>query len=67
MTDAKSSVSIWPRSITARGQRPGLAWLEKDFKEHSAELQYIMEPAQFEQLRHEPRGTDLIRRMGLNP
>ena len=43
------------------------AWLEKDFKEHSAELQHIMERVQFEQIRHEPRGIDLIRRMGLNP
>jgi TolB-like protein/tetratricopeptide (TPR) repeat protein len=41
------------------------AWLEKDFAEHSAELQHIMERVQFEQIRHEPRGIDLIRRMGL--
>jgi Flp pilus assembly protein TadD len=43
------------------------AWLEKDFEEHSAELQHIMERVQFEQIRSEPRGVDLIRRMGLNP
>jgi TolB-like protein/Flp pilus assembly protein TadD/class 3 adenylate cyclase len=43
------------------------AWLEKDFQEHSAELQHIMERVQFEQLRREPRGVDLIRRMGLSP
>jgi TolB-like protein/Flp pilus assembly protein TadD len=42
-------------------------WLEKDFEERSAELQHIMERVQFEQIRHEPRGIDLIRRMGLNP
>ena len=42
------------------------AWLEKDFKEHSAELQHIMERVQFEQIRHEPRRLDLLRRMGLN-
>jgi adenylate cyclase len=42
------------------------AWLEKDFAEHSAELQHIMERVQFEQIRHEPRGIDLIRRMGLS-
>jgi Flp pilus assembly protein TadD len=43
------------------------AWLEKDFAAHSAELQHIMERVQFEQIRSEPRGIDLIRRMGLNP
>jgi hypothetical protein len=43
------------------------AWLEKDFAAHSAELQHIMERVQFEQLRNEPRGVDLIRRMGLSP
>lgn len=43
------------------------AWPEKDFEERSVELQHIMERVQFEQLRSEPRGVDLIRRMGLKP
>ena len=43
------------------------AWLEKDFEQHSAELQYITIRPQFEQLRRDPRGVDLLRRMGLNP
>ena len=43
------------------------AWLEKDFQQHSAELQFITWRTQFEQLRTDPRYADLIRRMGLNP
>lgn len=42
------------------------AWLEKDFQEHSAELQFITWRVQFEQLRRDSRYADLILRMGLN-
>jgi hypothetical protein len=41
------------------------AWLEKDFQQHSAELQFTTWRVQFEQLRREPRYGDLMRRMGL--
>ena len=43
------------------------AWLEKDFQQQSAELQFTTWRVQFEHLRHDPRYIDLIRRMGLNP
>ncbi|MBA2434960.1 MAG: tetratricopeptide repeat protein [Chthoniobacterales bacterium] len=43
------------------------AWLEKDFQQHSAELQFITFRVQFEHLRRDPRYTSLIRRMGLSP
>lgn len=43
------------------------AWLEKDFQHRNAELQYVVNRTQFEQLRSDPRYTDLIRRMGLKP
>jgi hypothetical protein len=37
ITGAKSSASIWLRPVTLWATRPGaFAWLEKDFKEHSA-------------------------------
>lgn len=42
-----------------------IAWLEKDFQQHSAELQYITNRPQFEHLRRDPRVADLLRRMGL--
>jgi tetratricopeptide (TPR) repeat protein len=42
-------------------------WVEKDFQQHSAELQYITIRPQFEHLRRDPRWADLRRRMGLNP
>jgi adenylate cyclase len=41
------------------------AWLEKDFQQHSAELQFTTWRVQFEQLRRDPRYGDLMRRMGL--
>ena len=43
------------------------AWLEKDFRQHSAELQFITWRVQFRSLRHDPRYADLIHRMGINP
>ena len=43
------------------------AWLEKDFAKRSGFLPSITWRPQFEQLRRDPRGIDLIRRMGLNP
>ena len=43
------------------------AWLEKDFQQQSAELQFITWRVQFAQLRSDPRYADLIRRMGLKP
>jgi TolB-like protein len=43
------------------------AWLEKDFQQHSAELQFITWRVQFRSLRHDPRYADLIHRMGINP
>ena len=42
------------------------AWLEKDFAEHSAELQFIVLRLQFDPIRRDPRYVDLIRRMGLS-
>ena len=42
------------------------AWLEKDFQQRSAELQFITVRVQFEGLQPDPRYADLIRRMGLN-
>ncbi|MEP6603055.1 MAG: tetratricopeptide repeat protein [Spartobacteria bacterium] len=48
-------------------QNQAFAWLEKDFQQRSAELQFIMVRPQFEHLRRDPRVADLIRRMGLNP
>ena len=42
------------------------AWLEKDFQQHSAELQFITWRVQFEPLRDDPRYADLIQRMGLS-
>ncbi len=45
----------------------GFSWLEKDFQQHSAELQFIRSRLQFDNLRDDPRYIDLIRRMGLNP
>ena len=53
--------------IRAGRQRQGLRLARKDFEERSAELQHINYRVQLEQLRHEPRGIDLIRRMGLKP
>ena len=41
------------------------AWLEKDFQERSAELQFITARVQFDAVRGDPRYADLIRRMGL--
>ena len=43
------------------------AWLEKDFQQHSAELQFITWRVQFRELRRDPRYENLIRRMGLRP
>jgi hypothetical protein len=43
------------------------AWLEKDFQQHSSELQFITWRLQFEQLRKDPRYANLIQRMGLTP
>jgi TolB-like protein/Flp pilus assembly protein TadD len=43
------------------------AWLEKDFQQHSGELQFITWRVQFEQLRRDSRYADLMRRMGLSP
>ncbi len=43
------------------------AWLEKDFEQHSAELQFITWRVQFKHLRRDPRYANLMRRMGLNP
>jgi tetratricopeptide (TPR) repeat protein len=43
------------------------AWLEKDFQQHSAELQFITWRLQFEHLRSDPRYADLVQRMGLTP
>lgn len=43
------------------------AWLEKDFQQHSAELQFITWRVQFRSLRRDPRYADLIHRMGINP
>ncbi len=43
------------------------SWLEKDFQQHSAELQFITWRVQFRELRRDPRYEDLIRRMGLRP
>jgi hypothetical protein len=48
-------------------QDQAFAWLEKDFQQHSAELEFVMARPQFEHLRRDPRVADLIRRMGLNP
>ncbi len=45
----------------------GFAWLEKDFQQHSAELQFVRSRLQFDNLRDDPRYIDLIRRMGLTP
>jgi TolB-like protein/Flp pilus assembly protein TadD len=42
-------------------------WLEKDFQQHSAELQFITWRLQFEHLRSDPRYADLVQRMGLTP
>lgn len=42
------------------------AWLEKDFQQKSAELQFITWRVQFRDLRRDPRYADLIRRMGIN-
>ena len=50
-----------------RSKDQAFAWLEKDFEQRSAELQSITWRPQFEQLRRDPRGVDLIRRMGLKP
>jgi hypothetical protein len=44
-----------------------VAWLEKDFQQHSAELQMIMFRTPFDHLRRDPRVAELIRRMGLTP
>ena len=41
------------------------ALLEKDFEEHSAELQHIMERVQYDSIRREPRGIDLIQPHGM--
>jgi TolB-like protein/Flp pilus assembly protein TadD len=43
------------------------AWLENDFQQHSAELQFITWRLQFEHLRSDPRYADLVQRMGLTP
>jgi TolB-like protein/Tfp pilus assembly protein PilF len=43
------------------------AWLEKDFQQKSAELQFITWRVQFRELRRDPRYANLIRRMGINP
>ena len=43
------------------------AWLEKDFRQHSAELQFITWRVQFRSLRRDPRYADLIHRMGISP
>jgi len=43
------------------------AWLEKDFQQHSAELQFITWRVQFRHLRRDPRYAALVQRMGLNP
>ena len=43
------------------------AWLEKDFRQKSAELQFITWRVQFRELRRDPRYANLIRRMGINP
>jgi len=43
------------------------AWLEKDFQQRNAELQFTRWRLQFEELRRDPRYADLSRRMGLNP
>jgi hypothetical protein len=43
------------------------AWLEKDFRQHDADLQSITWRLQFGNLRRDPRYADLIRRMGLMP
>ncbi len=43
------------------------AWLEKDFEQHSAELQFITWRVQFRNLRTDTRYADLVRRMGLSP
>jgi len=41
------------------------SWLEKDFQQRNAELQFITWRVQFEGMRNDPRYADLIRRMGL--
>jgi tetratricopeptide (TPR) repeat protein len=43
------------------------AWLEKDFQKHSGYLPNITWRFNFENLRGDPRYTDLLRRMGLQP
>jgi TolB-like protein/Flp pilus assembly protein TadD len=43
------------------------AWLEKDFQQHSGLLPDITWEFTFADLRSDPRYTDLIRRMGLEP
>ena len=61
MTDTKIIGQHLAAICTPLGDKDqAFAWLEKDFEEHSAELQHIMERVQFEQIRHEPRGIDLI-------
>jgi tetratricopeptide (TPR) repeat protein len=42
-------------------------WLEKDFQQKSAELQFITWRVQFRSLRQDLRYIDLVRRMGINP
>ncbi|MBA3650348.1 MAG: hypothetical protein H0W66_02415 [Chthoniobacterales bacterium] len=56
--------SIWD-GLGDRDQ--AFAWLEKDFQQHSAELQAITWRVQFRPIRRDPRYADLIRRMGLTP
>ena len=41
------------------------SWLEKDFQQRNAELQFITWRVQFEGMRSDPRYADLIKRMGL--
>jgi serine/threonine-protein kinase len=43
------------------------AWLEKDFQQRSGVLPFITWWFTFEDLRNDPRYTDLVRRMGLQP
>ena len=46
---------------------PAFAWLEKDFQTRSGALAWIRWAPAFESLHSDPRLTDLLRRMGLQP